>query len=50
MADGFVQATRRPALVNLHTGAGLGNAMGTLFTAFENNTPLIVTAGRRRAR
>src|SRR5580698_1157073 len=23
MADGFAQATRRPALVNLHTGAGV---------------------------
>jgi hypothetical protein len=27
MADGFAQATRRPALVNLHTAAGLGNGM-----------------------
>src|SRR4051794_21854774 len=45
MADGFAQATRRPALVNLHTGAGVGNAMGNLGTAFQNKTPLIVTAG-----
>ena len=36
MADGFAQATRAPALVNLHTAAGLGNAMGNLFTAFQN--------------
>jgi benzoylformate decarboxylase len=27
MADGFAQATRRPALVNLHTAAGIGNGM-----------------------
>jgi len=47
MADGFAQATRRPALVNLHTGAGLGNAMGNLLTAFQNKTPLIVTAGQQ---
>jgi hypothetical protein len=47
MADGFAQATRRPALVNLHTGAGLGNAMGNLGTAFQNKTPLIVTAGQQ---
>jgi thiamine pyrophosphate-dependent acetolactate synthase large subunit-like protein len=47
MADGFAQAMRRPALVNLHTGAGLGNAMGTLLTAFENKTPLIVTSGQQ---
>jgi benzoylformate decarboxylase len=47
MADGFAQATRGPALVNLHTGAGLGNAMGNLGTAFQNKTPLIVTAGQQ---
>jgi benzoylformate decarboxylase len=47
MADGFAQGTRRPALVNLHTGAGLGNAMGSLLTAFQNKTPLIVTAGQQ---
>ena len=47
MADGFAQATRRPALANLHTAAGLGNAMGNLLTAFENRTPLIVTAGQQ---
>jgi benzoylformate decarboxylase len=47
MADGYAQATRRPALVNLHTGPGLGNAMGNLLTAFQNKTPLIVTAGQQ---
>src|SRR5271165_2963095 len=47
MADGYAQAMRRPALVNLHTGAGSGNAMGNLLTAFQNKTPLIVTAGQQ---
>jgi benzoylformate decarboxylase len=47
MADGFAQATREPVLVNVHTGAGLGNAMGNLITAFQNKTPLIVTAGQQ---
>lgn len=47
MADGFAQAMRQPALVNVHTGAGLGNAMGNLLTAFQNKTPLIVTAGQQ---
>jgi benzoylformate decarboxylase len=47
MADGFAQANRRPALVNVHTGAGLGNAMGNLLTAFQNKTPLVVTAGQQ---
>jgi benzoylformate decarboxylase len=47
IADGYAQAMRRPALVNLHTGAGLGNAIGTLVTAFQNKTPLIMTAGQQ---
>ena len=28
MADGYAQATGRPVLVNVHSAAGLGNAMG----------------------
>ena len=47
MADGFAQATRRPALVNLHTSAGTGNGMGNIMTAFLNKTPLIITAGQQ---
>lgn len=47
MADGYAQATRRAALVNLHSAAGVGHAMGNLFTAFKNQTPLIVTAGQQ---
>jgi len=47
MADGFAQATGRPALVNLHTAAGTGNAMGSLVAAYKSNTPLIVTAGQQ---
>ena len=47
MADGFAQATRHPALVNLHTGAGLGNGMGSVLTAFQNKTPLIITTGQQ---
>jgi benzoylformate decarboxylase len=47
MADGFAQATGKPALVNLHTAAGMGNAMGSLVAAYRANTPLIVTAGQQ---
>jgi benzoylformate decarboxylase len=46
IADAFAQATRRPALVNLHTTA-TANAMGNLATAFQNKTPLILTAGQQ---
>ena len=47
MADGFAQSTGKPALVNVHTAAGTGNAMGGLVAAFKGNTPLIVTAGQQ---
>jgi benzoylformate decarboxylase len=47
MADGFAQATGNAAFVNLHSAAGVGHAMGNLFTAHKNRTPLIVTAGQQ---
>jgi len=47
MADGYAQATGRPALVNLHTFAGVGHAVGNLICAHYNKTPLIVTAGQQ---
>jgi benzoylformate decarboxylase len=47
MADGFAQATRNAALVNLHSSAGTGHALGNLFTAYKNQTPLVVTAGQQ---
>lgn len=47
IADGFAQATGKPAVVNLHTAAGTGNAMGSLIAAYRANTPLIVTAGQQ---
>lgn len=47
MADGYAQATRNAAFVNLHSAAGLGHALGNLFTAFRNQTALVVTAGQQ---
>ena len=47
MADGHAQATRNAALVNLHSSAGVGHALGNLFTAFKNQAPLVVTAGQQ---
>ena len=47
MADGYAQATGRAALVNLHATAGTGHALGNLFTASKNQTPLVVTAGQQ---
>jgi benzoylformate decarboxylase len=45
MADGYAQATGRPAFVNVHTMAGLGNAIGNLTNAKANQAPMVVTAG-----
>ncbi|UVA79756.1 benzoylformate decarboxylase [Pandoraea commovens] len=47
MADGYAQATGNAAFINLHSAAGVGNAMGNIFTAYKNQTPLIVTAGQQ---
>ncbi len=47
MADAFSQVTGRPALVNVHTAAGTGNAMGSLVAAYDAKTPLIITAGQQ---
>jgi len=50
MADGYAQASGTPAVVNLHVAPGLGNGMGTLFTALKNRAPLIVTCGQQDTR
>jgi benzoylformate decarboxylase len=47
MADGYAQATSKPALINLHSAAGTGNGMGALANACNSHTPLIVTAGQQ---
>nr|BFE73020.1 benzoylformate decarboxylase [Actinoplanes digitatis] len=47
MATGFALARDRPALVNLHTTAGLGNAVGALATARVNRSPLVVIVGQQ---
>src|SRR5436305_6782535 len=47
VAEGYAMATGRPAFLNLHTSAGLGNAIGALTNAQANQTPLVVTAGQQ---
>ena len=47
MADGYAQASGRPAHVNLHTAPGLGNAMGAIFNAQANHSPVVITAGQQ---
>jgi benzoylformate decarboxylase len=47
MADGYAQASGQPTLVNLHTAPGVGNAMGAMFNAQANKSPLVITAGQQ---
>jgi benzoylformate decarboxylase len=47
MADGYAQASGSVAHVNLHTAPGVGNAMGAIFNAQANHSPLLVTAGQQ---
>src|ERR1700751_3264179 len=45
MADGFAQARGSTAFVNLHSAIGVGHAVGSLFTAYRNQSPLVIPAG-----
>lgn len=45
LADGYAQATHQPAVVQLHTGVGLGSALGSIYHAYRRKTPLVVLAG-----
>jgi benzoylformate decarboxylase len=47
MADGYAQATRNASFVNLHSAAGVGNALGNIYTAHRNQTPMVISAGQQ---
>jgi benzoylformate decarboxylase len=47
MADGFARASNRLTACNVHVAPGLGNAMGSLFSARFCNSPIILTAGQQ---
>lgn len=50
IADGFAMASHSIGFVNLHISCGLGNAMGMLYDAYREGTPLLVTAGQQDRR
>jgi benzoylformate decarboxylase len=50
MADGYSMASRTLGVVSLHISCGLGNAMGMLYNAYREGTPLLVTAGQQDRR
>lgn len=45
MADGYARATKKPALVQLHSTPGVGNAVGALYQAKRGHSPLVVIGG-----
>lgn len=47
MADGYAQASGKPALVNLHSAAGVGNAMGAMVNASVSHSPIVIVAGQQ---
>ena len=47
MADGYSRASGQLVAVNVHVAPGLGNAMGSIYTAKRSNTPMIITAGQQ---
>ncbi|HYM59248.1 MAG TPA: benzoylformate decarboxylase [Solirubrobacteraceae bacterium] len=50
LATGWAIGRDEPAFVNLHTTAGLGNAVGALATARANRAPLVVLVGQQDRR
>lgn len=47
MADGYARASGRLAAANVHVAPGLGNAMGSLYSAKFSGSPVLLTAGQQ---
>jgi thiamine pyrophosphate-dependent acetolactate synthase large subunit-like protein len=45
MADGHARVTKRPTVVQLHSGVGLGNGIGMIYQAMRGHAPLVILAG-----
>ena len=45
IADGYARATKKPTVVQLHSGVGLGNSIGMLYQAKRGHAPLVVING-----
>ncbi|MFN8621802.1 MAG: thiamine pyrophosphate-binding protein [Chloroflexota bacterium] len=43
--DGYARARKKPALVQIHSTPGLGNAIGALYQANRGHSPLVVIGG-----
>ena len=45
IADGYARTTKKPTIVQLHSGVGLGNGIGMIYQAMRGHAPLVVLAG-----
>ena len=50
MAAGYALARGEPAFVNLHTAAGLGNAVNAIANARDCRAPLVILVGQQDRR
>ena len=50
MAAGYALARGKPAFVNLHTAAGLGNAINAIANARDCRAPLVIVVGQQDRR
>jgi thiamine pyrophosphate-dependent acetolactate synthase large subunit-like protein len=50
IADGYARSTRKPTIVQLHSGVGLGNGIGMMYQAKRGHAPLVVIAGESGVR
>ncbi len=49
-ANIYAQASGHTAVANMHVAPGLGNAIGMIYGALKNNSPMVVTAGAQDTR
>ena len=50
IADGYARATRKPTVVQLHSGVGLGNGIGMMYQAMRGHAPLVIINGEAGTR
>ncbi len=47
MADGYARVTGRPGVVGLHTTVGTLNGASQIYNAYQDGSPVVVTAGHK---
>lgn len=50
MADGYARATGKPSVVSIHAAPGTANALGSLYNAMRDRTPMVIMAGQQSQR